>query len=234
MDSNSHKNNTKGTATTKFSKYLVMKPVQEGLKLTKVNTFKVEKGFKDILGNHSCKIKQLRSGLLLIEVDQKKNCNKLLQTTKLADIPVTVEEHSSLNICKGTIYCECLEGVSDAQIAEKLKDQDVKEVYRQQRREGEDLVPTNRFVITFDKTTLPKEVKVGYLICKVRLYIPNPRRCFKCQGYGHGKSTCKHEPVCARCGETGHDFKDCQQDPWCIHCHGEHPASDKKCPMYLF
>ena len=188
MDNKNLKNNTKGTTNNKFAKFLVMKPDDSSLKLTKINAFKVDKGFKQILGNHCCKIKQLRSGLLLIEVDQKKNYNKLLPVKKFVDIPVSVEEHSSLNISKGTIYCDCLEDVSDELIAKELEDQDVKEVYRQKRRDGDNFIPTNRFVITFNTTKVPSEVKIGYLIFKVRLYIPNPRRCFKCQQYGHGAS----------------------------------------------
>ncbi|GFS63577.1 putative RNA-directed DNA polymerase from transposon X-element [Trichonephila clavipes] len=44
-------------------------------------------------------------------------------------------------------------------------------------------------------------VKVAYLHCPVRPYIPNPLRCFQCQRFGHSKTTCRGQPTCARCAE---------------------------------
>ncbi|GBN08076.1 hypothetical protein AVEN_273830-1 [Araneus ventricosus] len=39
----------------------------------------------------------------------------------------------------------------------------------------------------------------------VRPYIPNPLRCFKCQRFGHSKTSCRGTLTCARCAEVGHD-----------------------------
>ena len=182
-------------------------------------------------------MKPLSSGLLLIEVDQKQTHDKLLQVRKLRDIPVIVEPHATLNKSKGTIYCDVINSMSDEQILEELKDQEVTEVHRIKKRQGDTLVPTGLFVITFGTTILPKVVKVGYMFCQVRLYIPNPRRCFKCQGYGHGHTSCTHEQVCAKCAHIGSEhpsFADCEGDTLCYHCHSkDHPTSSKECPMYI-
>ncbi|GFW59801.1 hypothetical protein TNCV_4718921 [Trichonephila clavipes] len=59
---------------------------------------------------------------------------------------------------------------------------------------------------------LPQSVKMAYLHCPVREYIPNPLRCFNCQPYGHSKNVCQVQPTCPRFGETGHDTNDCMDE----------------------
>ena len=50
--------------------------------------------------------RQKNSGLLLIEVDQKELCDRLLKTKKLVDIAVNIEEHNGLNTSKGVVFCD--------------------------------------------------------------------------------------------------------------------------------
>ncbi|GFX07142.1 hypothetical protein TNCV_4268941 [Trichonephila clavipes] len=38
-------------------------------------------------------------------------------------------------------------------------------------------------ILTFNNPNLPATVKAGYLNCKIRPYVPNPLRCFKCQRF---------------------------------------------------
>ncbi|GFX96350.1 CCHC-type domain-containing protein [Trichonephila clavipes] len=71
---------------------------------------------------------------------------------------------------------------------------------------------------------LPQTVKMAYIRCPVRPYIPNPLRCFQCQRYGHSKNVCRGQPTCPRCGESGHDSADCKKKEQCLNCKGEHPA----------
>ena len=41
-----------------------------------------------------------------------------------------------------------------------------------------ELLPTNTFVLSFNVSTLPTSIKVGYLNIPVEPFIPNPLRCF--------------------------------------------------------
>lgn len=50
------------------------------------------------------------------------------------DVEVTL--HSSLNICKGTIYDRNLISTSEKEILEYLKDQGVTEIYKYSKEEG--------------------------------------------------------------------------------------------------
>ena len=214
-------------------KFLMLHHQDPNRKLCHENPFVIEKAIGGILGmNHGCKIKALRSGHLLIEADQKHQAELLLKTTNLNGIPVKVDGHRTLNTSKGVIYCEYLRDMTDDNILDNLLEQDVTEVYRLQKRQGNTHEPTDRFIMTFGKPTPPQEMKIGYMNVKVQKYIPNPRRCFNCQQYGHGKNTCRHDTVCAKCAQTGHEYNECQNEPKCFHCQKDHPTSSKDCPRW--
>lgn len=85
---------------------------------------------------------------------------------------------------------------------------------------------------SFNKTILPQSVKVEYLHCQVRPYIPKPRCCFKCQRFGHNSQTCRGKPTCPKCAESErtsnqHCYKVC-----CVNCNGSHPSHSRSCPHW--
>ncbi|GBN08025.1 hypothetical protein AVEN_8242-1 [Araneus ventricosus] len=63
----------------------------------------------------------------------------------------------------------------------------------------------------------------------VRTCIPNPLRCFKCQGFGHSKTSCRGTLTCARCAEVGHESTDCTRTEKCVNCKGEHTSFSRNC-----
>ena len=84
------------------------------------------------------------------------------------------------------------------------------------------------YIVAFDTCFLPQEVTIGWTRCAVREYIPLPRRCFKCNMYGHGSKTCRQEKgTCVRCGEQSHGDR-CGRPSRCSNCAEEHPASAKE------
>ena len=90
--------------------------------------------------------------------------------------------------------------------------------------------------ITFQLHQLPKEVDIALECCKVRLYIPSPQLCFRCQRYGHVNCTCKtrHE-VCANCGSTEHvgsKGNPCPVSSKCVNCQGDHPSYSRACLLW--
>lgn len=40
---------------------------------------------------------------------------------------------------------------------------------------------------------------------RVKQYLSNPLRCFKCQEYGHHKESCREHLVCIKCGQKDTD-----------------------------
>ena len=80
----------------------------------------------------------------------------------------------------------------------------------------------------------PRNLKIGYYIVRVQLYIPNPLRCFQCQKFGHSKRFCKNQIACWKCGSEGHDGSECTAETTrCLNCKGDHCASSKSCPIWI-
>jgi len=53
--------------------------------------------------------------------------------------------------------------------------------------------------LQFTTADLPSEVKVGYMLFRVKQYIPRPLRCFKCNRYGHVANHCRGKLRCSIC-----------------------------------
>ena len=225
-----------------FKRFLTIKHADEKIKMTDLNPFIIEKNLKVLLGKKTFyKVTKTRAGHLLIEVDRKEIMNKLKKTKHIGDIPVLISEHDNLNTCKGVIFCDNKEvqKMDDDEILAEMidQDQDVKTVYRiEKRKEGttDEKEKTDTFIVTFDTRILPQNIKIGYEIVEVKPYFPNPRRCFNCQMYGHGKNQCTHETRCATCGQEGHEYGDdeCDNEKHCFHCEQEHATTSKECPMF--
>ncbi|GFV93336.1 RNA-directed DNA polymerase from mobile element jockey [Trichonephila clavipes] len=79
---------------------------------------------------------------------------------------------------------------------------------------------------------LPSNIKAGYLNCKVRPYIPNPLRCFKCQRFGHSQTSCRGQLTYSRCASVGHASTDFSLEPKCINCLQPHSSYSKICPKW--
>lgn len=91
------------------------------------------------------------------------------------------------------------------------------------------------FILTFDLPELPEKLHAGFLSLNVQLYIPNPRRCFNCQEFGHGAKFCKNPEICSNCADIQHDPKPevCKKPLKCKNCSGLHATWDKRCPVFV-
>ncbi|XP_055943472.1 uncharacterized protein LOC129973385 [Argiope bruennichi] len=76
-------------------------------------------------------------------------------------------------------------------------------------------------------------ITAGFISCDVRPFVPNPVRCFKCQRFGHTKTSCRASSSrCPQCSEIGHDGTPCTKPEKCVNCNGSHPAYSKSCPKW--
>ncbi|XP_055928713.1 uncharacterized protein LOC129959844 [Argiope bruennichi] len=100
------------------------------------------------------------------------------------------------------------------------------------RRNGE-LHKTKHLILTFGFPKLPEHIKAGYMRLPVRPYIPSPLRCFKCQRFGHSKTSCRGTLTCARCADVGHDSSQCNSVEKCVNCKGAHTSYSRNCPTWL-
>ncbi|GBN29225.1 hypothetical protein AVEN_151162-1 [Araneus ventricosus] len=60
----------------------------------------------------------------------------------------------------------------------------------------------------------------------------DPLRCFKCQRFGHSKTSCRGTLTCARCAEVGHESTDCTRAEKCVNCKGEHTSFSRNCSAW--
>jgi Zn finger protein HypA/HybF involved in hydrogenase expression len=149
-----------------------------------------------------------------------------------SSLPVTVSGHASLKVCKGVISCFDLLNAPVEQIKKNMKRYKVVEVKQILSRKSGSLEPTPALIVSFALPSLQVEVKCAYYNMKVRLYIPNPMRCFKCQCYGHTQSCCTKPTTCPDCGLKEHESTQCEREHYGVNCNGDHSARFWQCPMW--
>lgn len=217
---------------TNFPRFHVIHSEHSEITARYVSPFNVTRTLIDAIGQ-GYKIKKLANGDLLLEVLYQHQYEKLSGVTAFGDIPITISAHRSLNTVRGVISDDDLKYVTEEELLNGLKEQHVTNVYRIKiRREGKE-IETKHFVLTFALSILPDSVEVGYSKLKLRPYIPNPRRCFKCQRYGHGSQSCRGQTTCAKCASHDHPSDNCEVQPHlCVNCEGSHPAYSRACPTW--
>ena len=212
-----------------FSRFLVV--TANNLEPIPYNIFAIQKLLKCAVGDVPS-AKKLTNGSVLVEVASKQQERNTLKMKTWVDTPISVSPHRSLNSCRGVIRCREFRDCDDTEVLDALRDQGVTFVKHIISKRNGITSPTNTFIITMNKSTLPKFIKAVYMKIAVEPYIPNPLRCFNCQKFGHGKSNCKHQAVCAKCGQEGHDDTICKNLYHCVNCSGAHASYSKECPTW--
>ena len=136
------------------------------------------------------------------------------------------------NTCKGVIRSWESPSCTDDELNEWFQSHNIQSFYRLSKRKDSE---SESLVLTFQGTTLPEAATVGFERCRVRPFIPNPRRCFRCQRFGHISKVCSRTEVCAQCGSSDHTHTrdtPCTAEPMCVNCGEQHPAFDRLCPRF--
>ena len=177
---------------------------------------------------------ETRRGTLLVQTLSSQQSQNILKITQLANTPVTVILNDHMNKRKGIINYDNLPGYSNQQIVEALEEFKVTEVYQiKKRNNNNNTTETTLYILTFNSLKLPENVQIGWTNCRVRPYIPRPRRCFKCHRYGHGALNCRSPvAICGNCGSGSHG--ECNLSPKCINCSGDHPVFSTECQTYRY
>ena len=140
--------------------------------------------------------------------------------------------YAKLNTSKGVRSKE-LSLATPEEIETAFKKQGIKEYRRVTNRRNDETIQTHTYILTFEKPSIPKEIRIGYTIERVEQYIPAPVRCFKCQEFGHHKEICRGRQVCDKCGEHDPVYmeNECKSIK-CANCNEEHPAFSRSCAIY--
>ncbi|XP_018576628.1 uncharacterized protein LOC108915146 [Anoplophora glabripennis] len=208
-------------------RFLIVKRIEGDF--ARVNPFTIEKNLYGVIGNAK-NISKIREGLL-VETVSAAQSRCLLKAKKIGEFAVEVVPHNNLNTSRGVIYCQDLLNCSIDEILEGLKDQGVLAVRRIKIKRDGNLIDSPNHIITFNNPVLPKRIKVAFYSLPVRLYVPPPMRCFKCQKFGHTSLRCQEEQICI-CGKPLHVGSPCEEPLTCINCNGSHSARSRNCPIY--
>ena len=215
-----------------FPKYHVVHSNHETKTVRTMSPFLVSKSLTNAIGP-GYKVTKMGSGDLLLEVRDKEQYDKLGHLVAFGSFPISVTAHRTMNTVKGVVSDEDLVELTEAELLDGWKDQDVVNVQRITIRRNDTEIPTKHLILTFNSTTLPETLETGYVKLHVRPYIPNPRRCFKCQRFGHASQSCRGQLTCPKCGTTGHSAEECTHDEThCANCDGDHPAYSRACPTW--
>lgn len=229
-DSESPNDSTESSSTV-FPRFLVVEPTEQSRPI-KLSIFAIQKLL--LCGVGSVKsAKKLFNGTVLVEVADFHQYKNAIKLTQWVDTPIKVTPHRSLNTSRGVIRCREFRDCDDEEVLEALRPEGVTAIKHIHKKVDSHLSPTNTFILTFNQPSPPKCIKAAYMRIPVDPFIPNPLRCYNCQKFGHGKSTCKHsQAVCARCGGTDHADNDCTAPAHCVNCSGNHAAYSKECPEW--
>ncbi|XP_064461815.1 uncharacterized protein LOC135371790 [Ornithodoros turicata] len=214
-----------------FPKFLIIQASDENTSLAKVSPFLVAKVLEQVIGK-SYQARKLNSGSIQVEVHTKQQSIALQALKEIGDTLVSVSTHRTLNIVKGVISEDELLSCSESEIEDGMNEQGVvtaKRIFI--RRDGKE-IPTKHIILSFKLHSLPSSIKAGYLNCNVRAYVPNPRRCFKCQRFGHSSQVCRGHPVCPKCAGKDHTPETCNNGFHCANCEGNHPVYSRSCPRW--
>lgn len=167
-----------------------------------ISPFVVAKSLTENLGP-GYKITRMTSGDLLLEVKDHQQYQKLTSLQSLGQHPVTVTPHRTMNTSRGVVSDVDLLELTETELLEGWSDQNVINVQRIKIRRDNKEIPTHHLILTFSSSILPQTILTGYIKLNVRPYIPNPRRCYQCQRFGHGSQSCRGRLTCAKCGVQG-------------------------------
>ena len=200
--------------------------------MSKLSPFVIEKSLSGLLTSVS--VKKLGNGTLLVEVNKKPYADTPLKIKSFGSLKIKAFAHLSLNTSKGVVCSYELSVCTLDELKSHLANQGVTDIKRISIKRNEEIINTNTYILTFNKSSLPKELKVGYNLIKVSLYIPNPLRCYKCQKFGYHETKCLKSPVRKKCGESGSDHIElsCNNPMKCANCQGNHPTYYRDCLVW--
>jgi len=171
----------------------------------------------------------LSNGNLIVNCCSVQQMTTLLNCTKLTDGVVAVEVTASPRKpigARGVIYNVPLDIPKD--VLACLAGQGVQSVrrFRYKSKDSSEMTETKSVFLQFTTAHLPCEVKLGYMLFRVKQYIPRPLRYFKCNRYGHVANHCRGKLRCSICSGEHKYSEYSAAAPNCPNCGGSHSANE--------
>ena len=109
-------------------------------------------------------------------MESKNHAENLLKMEKFHNLKCCVYLHAKLNTSKGIVSSKEL---SLASLETAFKKQGIKEYRSVTICRNDETIQTHTYILTFEKPSIPKEIRIGFTIERVEQYIQAPLRCFK-------------------------------------------------------
>lgn len=233
-------------------KYLVLSASNsDDETIRKANPFLVNKFVKDTCGSALREIKSTNYGKhVLIVVNTREIADKLIKLTsiptKSTPIPIKIEESVLIGSKQGIFFCRQINSMTDEEIIDEINadNPDIKVVAIRRIRKKDDSGSwndTGSFVVQMRCETPPEKIKIGYLMQNLRVYIPDPMRCFRCNKLGHTGKRCRTKDEtqrnCINCNNPHHTQpgEKCSMAPFCTNCDStDHNSASRECPQYIY
>lgn len=214
-----------------FPRFIILES-EDDIPLTKLSPFVIEKVISTNITPKT--VKNLRNGTILVEVEKKRYADTLLKMKNFHNKKIKSYPHGKMNMSKGVVRSRELSSCTIEEIKTELKSQGLIDIKRVSIKKNEKIIETNTYIMTFNTPKAPKEIKIGYIIEKIDLFIPNPLRCHNCQKFGHHEDACHNRPVCGRCSQKNpdHTTNECTNRSNCANCGEEHPAYARICDIW--
>jgi hypothetical protein len=221
-------------------KFLIMSREDKSETMEKVSPWILKMAINSTAGSEVNMVKKLRNGTVLIHTKNRKQAEKLVTIIQLdSSTRVKITEHEKLNQKKGVIKCLDLMYLEDNYILQELASQNVIDIKRIKKRNninGKE-EETGTYFLTFGTVNIPEHIFIGYERVKVREFIPDPLRCFKCLKFDHTQNQCKENKICGNCGEEEHTDPEkkerCHKKPKCTNCgETDHGSLSRKCKVF--
>lgn len=157
--------------------------------LSIINPLKLSKTMKEVIGLVES-VKKLRDGRSLIYCKDSRQQKKALGVKLIMGQNVICSVQEEKKWVKGVIT-----GIPTEVTVEKIKRGlmgaaviDVKRLKCNRNNERGDSLSV---MIHFDEENLPIKYFLGFMSFLVRLYVPPPLRCYKCQKFGYVAAVCR-------------------------------------------
>lgn len=231
--------NTGGYSTNQ-EVYVHIRAADGDVPIARRNRFLVAKILKEKTNNIT-KASYNAQGDLILRIKGEKEAEKILGMKTIGEWKIQVEKHRTLNTSKGVVYSRDMCWMSEQEVKDGLSEYKVTEVFFFKRKprdavtgDNTEARPFGLGVLTFNTQEPPKRIRFGFEYLEIKPYIPNPKRCRKCQKLGHTTKWCKkEEEVCAECGQDRTQNHICGIKMCVNCCKPGHASSSRDCPRFL-
>ena len=107
-------------------------------------------------------------------MESKKHAENLLKMEKFHNLKSHAYPHAKLNTSKGVVRSKELSLATLEEIETAFKKQGIKEYRRVTIRRNDETIQTHQYQKKSEKSSIPKEIRIGYTIVSVGQYIPAP------------------------------------------------------------